>query len=351
MIPLGHPSAVLAADLQNLVARTLPIWAFLRGARIFVTGGTGFYGCWLLESFAAANQIADLGAELIVLTRNPDRFANARPHLASSPGIKLTQGDVRDFNFPTGDFTHVIHAASELSLPNPHDPAGTIESTLQGCRRVLSFASQKGVKELLYTSSGAVYGPQPPGIRFLAEDQSVKLLPLNPRSSYGMAKQMGELLCVMEGERAGIKVKIARGFAFVGPYLPNAPHLAAASFLRSALANEKIVIQGHGQTLRSYLYGADLAEWLWTILVSGSHARPYNLGSDVEISILGLAKTIVGAYGSELEIEVRQELPTGAPPDSYLPDISRARKELHLDVHTPIEESIRRTILHHLETK
>ena len=103
----------LAADLDHVLAHTQGLWEELRGQRVFITGGTGFFGCWLLESFAWANNRLNLDATAVVLTRSVERFQRKAPHLASHPAIHFHIGDVRDFDFPDGHFAHVIHAATE----------------------------------------------------------------------------------------------------------------------------------------------------------------------------------------------------------------------------------------------
>ena len=62
------------------------------GKRLFITGGTGFFGCWLLESFVWANDKLDLNAQAMILTRNPQAFQRKAPHLASHPAIQFCVG-------------------------------------------------------------------------------------------------------------------------------------------------------------------------------------------------------------------------------------------------------------------
>ncbi len=107
----------LARDLDHVLAQTSGLWEALRGARVFVTGGTGFFGCWLLETFLWANDHLSLDASVVVLTRDGSGFASKAPHLASHEAVTLQDGDVRTFDFAAGPFSHVIHAGTDTNPP------------------------------------------------------------------------------------------------------------------------------------------------------------------------------------------------------------------------------------------
>ena len=145
-------------DLESILAQTAPVWELLRGQRLFLTGGTGFFGCWLLESFVYANRALSLGASVIALTRSPEQFSAKAPHLANDPAVHLLRGDVRDFEFPKEDCQYLIHAATDTSAHAAEQPSLLLSSILDGTRRVLEFASASGVRRMLFVSSGAVYG-------------------------------------------------------------------------------------------------------------------------------------------------------------------------------------------------
>lgn len=338
---------ILEQDLEAVLERTRPLWEELKGGRLFITGGTGFFGRWLLETFAHANGRLHLGSEIVVLTRDPESFRRRAPALTAATGIHLHHGDVASFKWPDGPFTHVIHAASELSVARPKDPIGLVEATLAGTRRVLELARSSGAKKFLFTSSGAVYGPMFPGRGKVSEGDLLSALPLEARGAYAEAKRLAELVTCIFGKEHGIEIKIARGFAFVGPFLPLDSHLAAAGFLRSVLAGEPIRILGHGQTVRSYLYGADLATWLWTILFKGRAEQPYNLGSDVPVTIEELARAVSSARAPGVEVQVLGRLQERETVDVYLPDLTKARSELGVEIFTPLPEAIQRTLLFH----
>jgi nucleoside-diphosphate-sugar epimerase len=330
-------------DLDHVLAHTRDDWEELRGGRLFLTGGTGFFGTWLIESFLWANQSLGLGAEALVLSRNPAAFLRKMPHLAVQKALTLHAGDVTSFDFPPGHFSHVVHAATAASASlNAEAPLIMVDTIVTGTRRTLDFARFSGAKKFLLTSSGAVYGPQPPEIVHVSEEYRGGPDPLAPASAYGEGKRLAEHLCSLYARCFGIDVKISRGFAFVGPYLPLDAHFAIGNFIRDALAGGPIAVGGDGTPLRSYLYAADLAVWLWKILFHGKTCRAYNIGSDSEISIAELARTVSESLSPGSEVRIALPASDG-PRQIYVPAVRRAREELGLEVRIPLDESLRRT--------
>jgi nucleoside-diphosphate-sugar epimerase len=335
----------LKEDLDFILARTEGLWDEIRGNRIFITGGTGFFGCWLLESLAWANQRLKLGASAMVLTRSVGTFREKAPHLASLPCVTFVEGDVRTFEFPEGDFSHVIHAATEsASRLNEEDPLLMLETIVRGTRRVLEFAKKSGVKKLLVTSSGAVYGKQPEDISLVPEDYRGAPDSTSPLSAYGEGKRISELICSIYNQADGIETKIARCFAFVGPHLPLNVHSAAGNFIRDLLNGSPIIVNGDGTPCRSYLYAGEMAVWLWTILFRGKPCYPYNVGSERVVSIAELAHRLAGLVVPCPEVRIAL-LPTpGKSPDRYVPSTARAASELGLHQVLGLAESLKRTL-------
>jgi dTDP-glucose 4,6-dehydratase len=348
--PFQNP---LAADLDHILQHTKGLWEPLRGQNIFVTGGTGFFGRWLLEGFVHMNDSLGLGASMVVLSRNPESFVAKAPHLGKHPAISFVRGDVRSFTAtdvrsrlgskgPT-QFSFVIHAATESSgNMNAEKPLLLVDTIAQGTRAALDFAVETGAKRVLFTSSGAVYGSQPSEMTHIPETYLGGPDPLNPDSAYGEAKRLAELLCASYQKQHGLEPLIARCFAFVGPFLPLDAHFAIGNFIRDALRGGPIQVNGDGTPYRSYLYAADLAIWLWTILFKGQPSRAYNVGSEDAHTIHDLAK-IVAEICSNAMVHVKERPDPTKSPQRYVPSCQRAAEELGLSHQIALADAIRRT--------
>jgi nucleoside-diphosphate-sugar epimerase len=336
-------------DRRHILEHTVGLWEPLRDGRLFITGGTGFFGTWLLQSLLWANEEFGLRTQAVVLSRNWRAFCEKAPHLAVDRAVSHCDGDVRDFAFPSGSFSHIIHAATEASARlNDEDPLLMLDTIVAGTRRVLDFARHCGARRLLLASSGAIYGRQPPEVSHVAEDFSGGPDPASPRSAYGEGKRMAEHLAVLYARQFGLEPTIARGFAFVGPHLSLDIHYAVGNFIRDGLHGGPIVVHGDGTPYRSYLCAADMAVWLWNILLRGQPCRPYNVGSEEAISVGALAHAVADAFRPSPPVQILQLPAPGRPAERYVPSTARARNELGLRQTVGLAEAIRRTIEHHL---
>jgi len=341
------------SDLNHILDHTRDLWEELRGEQLFITGGTGFFGCWLVESFLRANDQLNLDASATVLSRNPEKFIARMPHLANNPALRMIKGDVCNFEFPDGEYRYVIHAATEASARlNQNDPQRMFDTIVDGTRRTIEFAGNHGTRKFLLTSSGAVYGKQPPDLSHIPEDYNGAPDSLDPLSAYGEGKRAAEMLCALAAQKNGLEMKIARCFAFVGPHLPLDAHFAIGNFIRDALRGGPIVVKGDGTPFRSYLYASDLAIWLWTILLRGQSCRPYNVGSEKGFSITEIAQRVAQVLFHQASVEIQKKVNTQtpiSPIEHYIPSTSRANQELGLNVWVPFEDALLRSIGYYVD--
>jgi nucleoside-diphosphate-sugar epimerase len=331
-----------AEDLAHVLDRTRELWLPARGASFFITGGTGFFGSWLLESFAHANDALGLDMRAVVLTRDPASFARKAPHLAGRADLRFHRGELGTFSFPAGRFEYLVHAAAETGVWTKNESiAGLVDRFATGTQRVLDFAALAGVGRFLDISTGAVYGPQSPALTHVPEDDPGLTAPLPAGSAWAEGKRLAEGLCLAHAAQHGYSAGIARCFTFVGPHLQE--NFAISCFLEDALHRRPIHVTGDGTPRRSYLHAADLAIWLWTILFAGSPGRAYNVGSPHELDLATVARTVAKVVGETRPVRIAVQPATGPAP-RYVPATHRAETELGLRVWIPLEDAIRKTL-------
>ena len=326
---------IARADIEHVLAHTGAVWPSLRGARVFVTGGTGFVGKWLLETVVAANEKLGLGIATTVLTRDIGRFTTASPHFATVPGLSFIEGDIRDFAWPGGDYSHIVHAATDMAAGV--SALHMFDVIVEGTRRVLDFAVQSQATKTMIVSSGAVYGRQPAELPRILENHAGL-----PGTPYGRGKRAAEWLASAHAAEHGLHSTVARLFALTGPCLPLDASYAAGNFVADALARRPIAVGGDGTTLRSYLYAADMAIWLWTILARGQPGTAYNVGSEEQVSIADLARRVAALAPTPVPVEIARSPEPGKAAERYIPSTALARETLELAERIPLDEGLRR---------
>jgi nucleoside-diphosphate-sugar epimerase len=340
----------LKEDLDHVLIHTEALWEELRGKKVFITGGTGFFGCWLLESFAWANDKLNLDASAFVLSRNPVAFEKIAPQLYHNKAIKFLNGDIKDFIFPNNYFSYLIH--SSVYQQNNYEKANNISminEMLNGTTRILDFCVHANVEKMLLVSTGAVYGKAPSHLKNIPEVFSDSIDPTISGSVYHHVRRMMETLSVIYAEENNFEAKIARCFSFIGPYLPLNGRFAISDFILDALSKNSITIKGDGKAVRSYLYMADLVIWLWTILFKGESCRPYNVGSELPVTIREIAEEFANESVPPLPVSILKKSSHGVAQDYYVPDTSRARSELDLQQSIPLSTAIKKTVQWHRE--
>ncbi len=343
---MSTPRRLPERDLAEITTLAEDDLSALEGARIFVTGGTGFIGTWLVEALLAADRELGLRLGLTLLTRDSSGYRHRRPHVAGDGRVTLLEGDVRMFT-ESEPHDFVVHAATPTSAAHtPAERSALYANIVHGMERVLEVASAWGCPRLLFTSSGAVYGRQPPDLLRVSEDHPSGPDPLSTEMTYHEGKRAAELQGALSTEAAQVDVVVARLFAFVGPLLPTDAHFAIGNFIRDALDGGPVVVEGDGTPVRSYQYATDLVVWLLAILNRGEPGRAYNVGSNEVVDVATVAKAVAEATGT-LEVEIRGRSERTELPERYVPDCERACLELGVANTVVLSEAIRRTLAWH----
>ncbi len=332
-------SGLEGTDLRHVLETMEPRLRQLAGASILITGATGWFGVWLLDVLCAADDTLRLGIRIVAVSRDPRHFAARYPGFGADPRIEWIQSDVRQLA-PHGDgFTYVIHAATDTSVrPGAASPLRLFETIVDGTRCAIAAAGAT-CKGFLLLSSGAIYGLGALNSTHFAEGDPGGPKAFSGKSAYAEGKRAAEQLAIIAAGN-GVPVRIARCFAFVGPHMPFDRHFAIGNFIADAVDGRRILVKSDGRPLRSYLYMSDLLRALIAILVDGVAGRPYNVGSDIAITIEELAhrvNRVVGGNGVQIEGAASDPL------DRYVPNTTRLRSELGFAQEVPLDAAIART--------
>ena len=308
---------------------------------LLVIGGSGFFGKSILDAFSR-NLLAPWHiSKVIVMSRSADKLLHDTPDLVG-PNVELYSADITNTErLPFADY--VIHAAASTDVRNylssPEDEKKNIQAgTYHYCDLAKIHHTNS---KIVYVSSGAVYGVQPPNLDEIDESFVGDLAKMAPgKLDYAVAKQDAEKAIIDLGT-AGLNVSIARCFAFVGKYLPRDQHFAIGNFIGDVINKRPVVVKANHQVYRSYMYADDLVEWLMTIVDKASQKCPiYNVGSDQAVLLSDLAKQFAASYHAVAEIPLISD----SKIDRYIPSIKKAEKELGLYVKYDLNESIQESI-------
>jgi nucleoside-diphosphate-sugar epimerase len=329
---------------------TDPLWQRLSNARLFITGGTGLFGHWLLDSLTDANKRLNLKIEATVLTRNPAAAKTKMSNLDSR--IRFIYGGVENFELPKEKFDVIVHMATTSAEETYKGTSQTNKLSMlyEGTQRILALAKSAQASRILFTSSGAVYGTNV--YAHAEETYPTQVNTLNAEAGLAIGKGVAEYLLSQNYKEYGLEVVIARCFAFVGPGLPMNIHYAIGNFIRNVVEGKPIIINGDGRAIRSYMFMGDLVWWLLKILLDGIPGEAYNVGSDSEISIIDLAQKISKLSPIKSEIillgEKMNNLHTPIK-NIYVPNIQKAKDQLNLKVSVELNSAISIFYKYHLK--
>ena len=314
---------------------------------LLIIGGTGFFGKailrFLLNNPHNLNSITIVGRSAVNFEKRFREFRDIKN--ISFNAIDILQNlDNLDKNY-----SHIIHAAADSTNVTSLSYLDRYNQIINGTIAVLEFVRSKQPNaKLLYISSGAVYGDMPSSISAFKENCLTCHDSLDPSRVYAISKRSAENLCAIYSKTYSLNISIARCFSFSGIDLPLDVHFAVGNFVKNAIANENIIIQGDGLSVRSYLDQNDLASWILSICSQDEFDMSvYNIGSDESINIKSLAALIASISKKNIEINIQNKADIGLKKSIYVPDISKIKRTLNVDVKISLKDSISKMIEHH----
>ena len=249
---------------------------------ILVTGGAGQVGSALAAKLSLEKDIT------IVIIDNLSTGDKSK--IPNRSNIKFIKADVNNYNeiisiFATYRFDYVFHYAAVVGVKRTLEHPINVLNDIDGIKNILLLSKNSGVKRVFYSSSSEVYG-EPFEI-----PQNERTTPLNSRLPYAIVKNVGEALFRAYQKEYDLDYTIFRFFNTYGPL--QSLDFVVPRFMKLALNNEPITIYGRGDQTRSFCYIDDNVDTCLKALFNDAHINDVlNIGNDIEISILELAKKI-----------------------------------------------------------
>src|SRR6266702_5176242 len=302
-------------------------------ARYLITGGAGFIGSHLCESFLKK------GHEVICM----DNFSTgAKENIASfarNARFRFMDHNVSRYIEVREPLDYVLHFASPaspvdyLELPIPTLKVGSL-----GTHNALGLAKAKNAAFLL-ASTSEVYGD--PLIRPQHEEYWGNVNPVGPRGVYDEAKRFAEAMTMAYHRYHDLNTRIARIFNTYGPRMRPRDGRVVSNFIVQALKGEPLTIYGDGSQTRSFCYVDDVIDGIVRLFERGT-AEPTNIGNPNEFTVRQLAERVLALTGSRSAI-VEKPLPVDDPRVRQ-PDIARARATLGWEPAVSLEQGLQHTI-------
>ena len=312
-----------------------------KNLKVAVTGGAGFIGSHLVEKLLA------LGAEVTVIDNL--LHGNKLEHLKQHDNPFIYQGDIRD----TGVLLEalrgkelVFHLAAVVGVEETQDtPCEVLDVEILGTINVLKLAVDAGIRRVVFASSSEVYGDS---LKPMKEEA-----PVSPKSTYAVAKLVGEHYCQAYRQKYDLDYTCLRYFNVYGPRQDE--RFVISRFVNRGASREPILIYGDGEQTRDFTYIDDAVDMT---LLSGikpeARCQVINVGTGVATTINGLADLITQIMDSKsptelIHVDYDSKRPRGIEVFSRIADNGKARQLLHYEPRTPLALGIRKYIDWNLE--
>lgn len=297
--------------------------------KVLITGGAGFIPSSLAEKLLLSNLY------YVVLVDN--LLTGDSRKVPRHPNCKFIKCDVNNYHdiaaiMTSYQFDFVFHYAAVVGVRRTLENPALVLNDIEGIKNVLNLCKNTGVKRVFFSSSSEVYGEP------VELPQHEETTPLNSRLPYAVVKNVGEAFCRSYHQEFGLDFTIFRFFNTYGP--KQSTDFVISRFLKSALNNRPLTINGSGKQTRTFCFIDDNIDCTRKILENKLLINDViNVGSDSHVTILQLAELIIKVTGSRSPIEFLPPLKEGDM-SRRQPDISKMKKILNRDL-VSLEEGLK----------
>ena len=297
--------------------------------KFFITGGAGFIGRHLVAKLLHDKH------EITIFDNFSSSSKNDITHLLED-GVGLVTGDILDYDLllksmPNYDF--VIHLAAQTSVSQSvANPKTTADIIVDGTVNVLKSCVKTNVKNIIFSSSAAVYGNSINTL--LAENAQ-----LSPLSSYGASKLVAEYNLLAFSKLFGLNCISLRLFNVYGNGQSSEAGVIR-KFLKNISKDAPIEIFGDGVQSRDFVHVSDVIQAFYCAIrnIEAKRGEVYNIGSGTATSINELASLLISSKGKDLQVIHKPAL-EGEIKDSKA-DISLAENDIGYSPHVPLSDGL-----------
>lgn len=309
---MSNKDEIIKQDLDRINSADFIDWSRLNGKTLLITGATGLIGYTLVNALLYANKERGLNLTVLALVRSESRAKERFVEHIGDQSLKFVVGSVEDLPKIDSAVDFIIHGASQtVSKMMVEQPVETILTAVVGTKNLLDLAKEKNIEGMVYLSSMEIYGHPERGHK-VTEDESGALSPLNIRNSYPIGKQQCEALCCSYASEYGVPVMIARLTQTFGPGVNYNDSRVFAYFGRCVAEKKDIVLKTKGETERCYLYTADAASAILTVMLKGKSGDAYNMADDsTYCSIAEMAQSVAESGGVNVRFELEDASVSG----------------------------------------
>jgi len=295
-------------------------YLFLKNKSIFITGGSGFIGRWILRSIDYLNLKKKLNIKLVVLVRDKKKINHIK-YLTKNTRLKIIKGNLLSFKLKKILVDHIFHLATESISDSVESNLKVADTIIKGTTRLIELSNYSKVQSFSYLSSGAVYGKNCKSkLGWREFDRSGPSLS-EDFAIYGLSKKCAESLLI--NNLKNIKtINIFRAFSFGGSCFNSVNNFAYDHFIKSRISFSNIILKSDGKSIRNYMHPIDLSNWMFEGLKL-KKINIINTGGETDISLKKLAKTIARFKYNNLP-EVGVKLSPSNNFENYIPNLSKA---------------------------